>query len=65
MVIVEFTDLPDKAKESFMALAHLAAKGIEERKYIFDVPEDFETLGLEEFKTVEDFETFGLMQRVD
>ena len=63
--IVEFTDLPDKAKESFMALAHLAAKGIEERKYIFDVPEDFETLGLEEFKTVEDFETFGLMQRVD
>ena len=61
-IIEEFTDLPDKAHESFMALAHLAAKGIEKRKYVFNVPKDFEILGL---KTVEDFETFGLMQRVD
>ena len=45
-VIKEFTDLPDKAKESFMALAQLAAKGIEERKYVFDEPMDFETLGM-------------------
>ena len=45
-VIEEFTDLPNKAKESFMALAQLAAKGIEERKYVFDKPTDFETLDM-------------------
>ena len=45
-VIEEFTDLPDKANEFFMALAQLAAKGIEEGKYAFDKPTDFGTLDL-------------------
>ena len=45
-VLKEFTDLPEKANESFMALAELAAKGIEESKYVFDKPADFDTLGL-------------------
>ena len=63
LFIHELFDLPEKAKESFMALAHLAARGIEERKYVFDVPKDFETLG-SEFTTI-NFETFGLMQKVD
>ena len=45
-VIEEFTDLPKKARESFMALTQLAAKGIEQRKYMFDEPTGFETLGL-------------------
>ena len=60
-IIEKFTDLPGKSKDSFMAIAHLAAKGIEESKYVFDLPKDFETL---EFKTV-DFETFGLIQKVE
>ena len=59
-VIDNFTDLPEKAKESFMALAQLAAKGIEQQKYVFNFPEDFQTLGLET-----EFESFGLMQRVE
>ena len=45
-VLKEFTDLPEKANESFMSLAELAAKGIEESKYVFDKPTDFDTLGL-------------------
>ena len=51
LYIEELFDLPEKAKESFMALAHLAARGIEERIYVFDVPKDFETLG-SEFTTI-------------
>ena len=31
---------------------------------MFDLPQDFETLGFEEFETG-DFETFGLVQRVE
>ena len=44
--IVEFTDLPGEVYEQFKALAQLAARGIQERVYVFDsgVPED--TLGL-------------------
>ena len=63
-VIEDFTDLPDKVKESFLALAHLAANGIQHKTYVFEVPNNFETLGLEEFKEGVS-ETFGLMQRVD
>ena len=59
-VIDNFTDLPEKAKESFMALAQLAAKGIEQQKYVFNLPEDFQTLSLET-----EFESFGLVQRVE
>ena len=59
-VIDNFTDLPEKAKEPFMALAQLAAKGIEQQTYVFKFPEDFQTLGLET-----EFESFGLMQRVE
>ena len=45
-LIDEFTDLPDEVYEQFKALAQLAARGIEERVYVFDsgVPE--ESLGL-------------------
>ena len=44
--IVEFTDLPGEVYEQFKALAQLAARGIQEREYVFDsgVPE--ESLGL-------------------
>ena len=44
--IVEFTDLPGEVYEQFKALAQLAARGIQERVYVFDsgVPE--ESLGL-------------------
>ena len=44
--IVEFTDLPGEVYEQFKALAQLAARGIQERVYVFDsgVPEN--TLGL-------------------
>ena len=46
-VLKEFTaDLPEKARESFMVLAQLAAKGIEEINFVFELPKDFETLGL-------------------
>ena len=45
-LIGEFTDLPGEVHEQFKALAQLAARGIEERVYVFDsgVPE--ESLGL-------------------
>ena len=45
-VIEEFTDLPDKAKKSFNELARMAAKGIEEGRYVFDLPKECETLCL-------------------
>ena len=45
-VLKEFTDLPEKANKSFMALAELAAQGIKESMYVFDKPTDFDTLGL-------------------
>ena len=63
-IVEDLTDLPKEVKKSFMALVHLAAKGIEESKDVFDLPQDFETLGFEEFETG-DFETFGLVQRVE
>ena len=47
--IVEFTDLPGEVYEQFKALAQLAARGIQEREYVFDsgvyVTDRFATAG--------------------
>ena len=45
-VLKELKDLPEQANKSLIALAELAAQGIKERKYVFDKPTDFDTLGL-------------------
>ena len=42
----KFTDLPDEVYEQFKALAQLAARGIEDRMYVFDSGVPKELLGL-------------------
>ena len=60
--IKEFTDLSvvPVVYNKFMFLTHLAADGIKNKKYVFDIPRDFEALG----QSI-DFETLGLMRKVD
>ena len=50
VVVKKFTDLPKVVGDQFFALAELAAKGIRDGVYVFDIAQD---------------ETLGLMQRVE
>lgn len=46
--IREFSDLPEDIFEQFLIICHIAFKGIAEKQMIFQLPNNFDTLGLME-----------------